>query len=146
MSSKGKEKLTKEQIREYEQQAEKFKPDDSWLSRYTDKVNFDQIGEAIVEYAKVLGQAAIQEALTLWEVAVDKECPKDVRAAAFGALAYLGFPLDFIPDFVPIAGMSDDISILAFAIYKLTDATKPHHYERAKARMIQWNLADEDEV
>ncbi len=36
-----------------------------------------------------------------------------------GALSYLIFPVDLIPDFIPVVGLVDDASVIAAAVYKV---------------------------
>ena len=44
------------------------------------------------------------------------ECPIHVKAAIIGALGYFISPLDLIPDFVPIAGFTDDYGAIIAAL------------------------------
>ncbi len=45
--------------------------------------------------------------------------PNKVRAIAWilAAIAYLLFPADLIPDFIPVAGWIDDLLVMCLAIY-----------------------------
>ena len=42
-------------------------------------------------------------------------------ATIAGALAYVVFPLDIIPDFIPAVGWLDDVFVLAWVMKKLSD-------------------------
>jgi uncharacterized membrane protein YkvA (DUF1232 family) len=46
----------------------------------------------------------------------DPETPRGVRLALGGLLAYLVFPIDLVPDFVPVLGSADDIILAALVL------------------------------
>ena len=41
------------------------------------------------------------------------------KAIIIGALGYLITPLDFIPDAIPLAGLSDDLGVLIYVLQKV---------------------------
>jgi len=47
---------------------------------------------------------------------VDDRVPRRRRLVLLGLVAYLAFPIDLVPDFIPIAGQLDDVIIAAFAL------------------------------
>jgi uncharacterized membrane protein YkvA (DUF1232 family) len=47
------------------------------------------------------------------------------RAALWLVLAYLALPIDLIPDFIPIAGLTDDAVLLAVALRVLVRGADP---------------------
>ena len=49
-----------------------------------------------------------------------KNNDKKVKAIAIGALLYLIFPLDAIPDIIPALGLTDDVAVITVAISNLT--------------------------
>ena len=57
--------------------------------------------------------------ISLWKFVQDPEAPWAGKAIAIGALIYLISPLDAIPDFIPVAGLTDDVGIILVAIAKL---------------------------
>jgi uncharacterized membrane protein YkvA (DUF1232 family) len=46
-------------------------------------------------------------------LAADKSLPRGVRVRLGLLLAYLAFPIDLIPDFIPVLGYADDAIIVA---------------------------------
>jgi uncharacterized membrane protein YkvA (DUF1232 family) len=54
------------------------------------------------------------------------------KAIAIGALIYVISPIDAIPDFIPIAGLLDDVGIVTLAIATLNDAIKKYLDEDCK--------------
>lgn len=63
-----------------------------------------------------------------------KAVSKGDKAKIYGALGYFVLPFDIVPDFVPIAGLSDDLSLLAWAIYTIWKNTTPEIKALAYAR------------
>ena len=55
----------------------------------------------------------------LWRFIWDPKAPKAGKAIAIGALTYLLWPLDAVPDFIIPAGLLDDVSVILAACAKL---------------------------
>ena len=53
-----------------------------------------------------------QQAKLVFQLILDPKVPIYLKALPFAALAYLIFPFDFLPDFVPGLGQLDDLTIL----------------------------------
>jgi uncharacterized membrane protein YkvA (DUF1232 family) len=68
---------------------------------------------------KVWGQV-----LNLWNVLSDPKVDLSVKAIAVGALAYLILPVDVIPDFIPFAGLTDDVGVIMYAISQIAKYNK----------------------
>ena len=49
----------------------------------------------------------------LRRIAADHTLPRGVRVRIYALLAYLAFPIDLIPDFLPVVGYADDAVIVA---------------------------------
>jgi uncharacterized membrane protein YkvA (DUF1232 family) len=45
-------------------------------------------------------------------LATDRALPRGVRTRLWLLLGYLAFPLDLVPDFVPVIGYADDVVIV----------------------------------
>src|SRR5690606_22094586 len=54
-----------------------------------------------------------EDAVAIYYCSLDRATPVRVRMAILGALAYFVLPTDAIPDFLPIAGFTDDAAVLA---------------------------------
>ena len=62
--------------------------------------------------AKSLGKKVLKPALLLYYVMMSPDVPLTTKATIAGALGYLILPLDLVPDFIPIAGFTDDAAAL----------------------------------
>ncbi|MGD8861694.1 MAG: YkvA family protein [Myxococcales bacterium] len=72
------------------------------------------------------------DAVAMYYAMVDPKTPFWVKATAATALAYLISPLDAIPDFIPIAGYTDDASVIYAALTVLHGHIRDDHMDRAK--------------
>lgn len=46
----------------------------------------------------------------------DRRLPRRIKLVLLGLVAYLAFPLDLVPDFVPVVGQLDDAILVALAL------------------------------
>jgi uncharacterized membrane protein YkvA (DUF1232 family) len=58
----------------------------------------------------------------LWAMIKDPTAAWSSKAIAIGALLYLVSPLDAIPDFLPLLGLSDDAGVILAAVASLAVA------------------------
>ncbi|MEB3159708.1 MAG: DUF1232 domain-containing protein [Synechococcus sp.] len=84
------------------------------------------------------GRSVARPALEVVELLMDPATPVRARLTLLGALTYLVMPADLIPDFVPIAGFSDDLVALTAVIglwrHHLTEAIRL----RAQRKLDRW--------
>ena len=62
----------------------------------------------------------------LWKFIKDPEAAWETKAAAIGALIYLIFPVDAVPDVIPVFGLLDDVAVILFVYKMLADALKKY--------------------
>lgn len=86
----------------------------------------------ITTYAKKAGRATVEKALVLYYVVRDDATPQWAKSVIYGALGYFIFPLDMIPDIVPMAGFSDDLTAIVTALTIISRFIKPEHKQLAK--------------
>jgi len=63
-----------------------------------------------------LGAGVLYQVLVLYLLLSDKKVPYRKRLIIIAALGYFILPTDFVADFIPVIGFTDDISFLVFAI------------------------------
>ena len=88
--------------------------------------------------AAAAGEKAVEMALVLYYCCRDPDTPAKARAVILGALGYLIFPLDAIPDFIPGVGFADDLAALVAALTLLLVHVKPAHRSRAREQVRRW--------
>ena len=75
-----------------------------------------------------------EDAVALWFCARDPATPFGTKAMLFAALAYFVLPTDFLPDWLPGLGFTDDAAVIAAAIGLAGRAIQESH--RASARAV----------
>ena len=85
------------------------------------------------KFKKIKGfKKLIECALLLYALILDGDTPLWVKTLAISALIYLITPVDAIPDFIPVSGLADDLSVLVAALASLQTQVKPHHRKQAQ--------------
>jgi uncharacterized membrane protein YkvA (DUF1232 family) len=74
---------------------------------------------------KEAGYQAVYKALLLYYVLKSPDVPYQQKLIILGALGYLICPLDLIPDWIPVAGYTDDLAALAAVIKVVKDNITP---------------------
>ena len=77
-------------------------------------------------------------ALLLYYVVKSPSTPTKDRAKIIGALGYFILPIDMIPDFLPIAGYTDDLAALTWGIYCVIKGITPEVKANAAAKLHEW--------
>jgi uncharacterized membrane protein YkvA (DUF1232 family) len=84
------------------------------------------------------GRTVARPAIQCFEMVIDGQTPHQARLTVLAALTYLLVPLDLIPDFIPVAGFSDDLVAITALLGLCTRHVSPQIRERAERRLNQW--------
>jgi uncharacterized membrane protein YkvA (DUF1232 family) len=111
-------------------------------------------GEEIVKYARLFdekefwdkmkrfgrkaGIKVVYAALLLYYVLKSPATSAKDRAKILGALGYFILPIDVIPDFIPIAGFTDDLAALTWGVYCVIKGITPEVKANAAAKLHEW--------
>ncbi len=108
---------------------------------------FDEAGfwTKLGRYAKVAGREAIEKSLWLFYAAQSPATPTWARSVIYGALAYFVLPFDAIPDMLPVAGYTDDLTALLAALGAVAMYVDDDVKHKAKAKLVTWFGDDTDE-
>src|SRR3990170_4942122 len=66
----------------------------------------------------------------LRRLAADRDMPRGVRVRLGLLMAYLAFPIDLIPDFIPVLGYADDAIVVAAVLRSVVRAAGPEALQR----------------
>ncbi len=82
----------------------------------------------------------------LRRIAADRTLPRGVRVRLWLLLAYLAFPVDLVPDFLPVIGYADDVVIAGAAIRSVVrragpDAVRRHWPGTDAGLLALWRVA-----
>ena len=82
-------------------------------------------------------------ALVLYYCLKDPDTPLRARRIVTGALGYLILPVDAVPDFLPLVGLTDDLAVLAAAFAIVLVHIKPEHRRAAKEKMEEFGAGED---
>lgn len=97
-----------------------------------------QFWEKLRRYAKSAGVGVVERALQLFFAAQSPGTPAWAKAVVYGALTYFIVPTDVIPDFIPGAGYTDDLGVLAMALGSIAIRVTPEIKAHARQKMQDW--------
>ena len=86
------------------------------LSEYSSNYSEDGLLEKVSNNVKDIGKDLIYKAFQLYYVTENPNCPMRVKAVMFGALGYFISPIDFLADFIPAVGYTDDVCAIGAAL------------------------------
>lgn len=109
---------------------------DNGLGNYSDKYSEDNLWDKITGNVQAIGAKLIYNALQLYYATENPACPQKVKIGIYAALGYLISPIDFIPDFTPIAGYGDDASAIGTALLLAQMYIDDEVREKAKTKMV----------
>ena len=98
----------------------------------------EKFWEKLKKYAKIIGKEAVYHALLLYYLMISKETSWLNKAYIIGALGYLIFPLDFIPDAIPIVGYSDDFAAIMMVFNQVKDSINAEIETMARNKLSDW--------
>ena len=129
---------------------EEIKVDDTTMAydynKYTDDFSDGKFWDKIKEVAKKIGLKTTSYALILYYVLQKKEVPFKDKMLITGCLGYFILPIDLIPDFIPIAGYTDDVAGMIFAIRKCMDYVDDEIKQNVSSKLVSWFDVEKDYV
>jgi uncharacterized membrane protein YkvA (DUF1232 family) len=94
--------------------------------------------QKIMKVAKNAGIKVIYVALLLFYTLQKTTTPAWAKSTIIGALGYFILPVDIIPDILPIAGFSDDITALLAVVVAVALYVDEDIKTKAKAKLRIW--------
>ena len=112
--------------------------DEKNYDKYQKEFSEDGFWLKVKKVARKAGVKVIYMALLLYYVMRNPATPSADRAKILGALGYFILPMDLLPDFIPVAGFSDDIAALTWALYSVAKNITPETRIMAREKLGQW--------
>ena len=117
------------------------------IKNYKESFNEKSFWNKIKDFGKKIGIKPLYASLILY-YAIPKVSFVD-KAIIIGSLGYFISPIDVIPDFIPIIGLTDDVAVLMWAFYKIKSNAKnidDEVKEKAKSKIKAFfnNITDEE--
>ena len=88
--------------------------------------------------ARKAGKRVLNPAFRMYFAAQDPDTPLWARTTIYGALGYFISPIDGLPDFTPLLGYTDDLTLMAGAVAIVAAHIKPEHSARAETTLKRW--------
>ena len=98
----------------------------------------EKFWDKLKKYGKKAGEKSVYYSLLLYYTAQNPAVPKSAKLTIVGALGYLIFPVDLIPDFIPVVGLADDASLIVYALYQVISHIDEATKQRAHEKMKSW--------
>ncbi|MCW9709350.1 DUF1232 domain-containing protein [Avibacterium sp. 21-586] len=108
------------------------------IQDYEENLSDTRFWKKLKNNTQRVGKKAIEYALKMYYSARDPETPTWAKGVVYSALGYFVFPIDTIPDFIPLIGYTDDVSVIAIALATIARHIKDRHSEQAKNKVNAW--------
>lgn len=105
---------------------------------YSNQYDQEKLIKKLKEHAIKGGKKLIYAVLLLYYTLQKDNVPLKAKAAIIGALGYFIAPFDFIPDFFPIIGYTDDFGALMMALMTVSMYIDDEVKNKAKAQLTSW--------
>ena len=116
----------------------KQKEMDQDMEKYSKHFDENAFWEKLKYYARKAGIKVCYAALLLYYVLKSPTTSGKDRAKIIGALGYFILPIDLIPDFIPVAGYTDDLAALVWGVYCVIKSITPEVKAQAAAKLHDW--------
>jgi len=107
-------------------------------NQYSKYYSEDSFWKKMKGFAGKAGIKVVYLALLLYYMLVDETVELKSKLTIVAALGYFIFPFDLIPDFLPIIGFTDDLSVLMIATSIVKRNINETHRIKARKTMEQW--------
>lgn len=81
-----------------------------------DQYSEDGFWRTVKKAAKSVGKKVLQPGFELYYAMEHSQTPMWAKSVAVGALGYLIFPIDIVPDIIPVIGFGDDMVTMMAAV------------------------------
>ncbi len=106
---------------------------EKYQKHYSEKGFWKKLGRT----AKKAGSKVVYNALLLFYVLKDEHTPLKSKGIIIGALGYFILPIDLIPDLLPIAGFSDDLTALTAVVMAVSTSVTPEIKQQAEKKTAE---------
>ncbi len=105
---------------------------DFYSKHYRDGTFWKKVGKLSEKFC---ARHVLEKVLALYYCMKDPFTPFGVKARITIALGYLIFPIDVIPDMIPVLGYTDDIAVICFIYNEVEANVKAHHIQKAYKKL-----------
>ena len=104
------------------------------IEKYEGHYDEAKLGGKLARVARKAGSKLVYAVLLLYYVLKSPQISRADKTKIYGALGYFILPLDILPDFIPLAGFTDDLSAVIWAIHIVWKNITPEVKAQAAAK------------
>ena len=108
------------------------------FERYSKFYTDESFWEKMRRLAGKAGVKVVYVALLLYYMLIDDAIAMKSKVTIVAALGYFIFPIDLIPDFIPLIGFTDDFSVLMVAYSIVKGEINDTHRQKARKTLGEW--------
>lgn len=121
----------------------------SSYNQFVQYFNEKDFFKKLAKFSGKLGKGVLYHLLLLFYMLADKSIPYRKRLIILAALGYFILPTDFIADFIPVLGFTDDVSFLIFAVSSVNEHITEELTEKARKtveKLIGKKVTKEEQI
>lgn len=108
------------------------------IEKYQEHYDERKFGIKLPKVARKAGSKLVYAVLLLYYVLRSPMVSKSDKTKIYGALGYFLLPLDILPDFIPLAGYTDDLTAVIWALHTVWKNITPEVKAQAAAKTREW--------
>ena len=108
------------------------------IENYQGNYSESKLQRKLTSVARWAGAKVVYAVLLLYYVLRNPNVSMADKSKIYGALGYFILPTDLILDFIPLAGYSDDMAAIMWAIHTVRRNITPEIKSQAKAKLSEW--------
>ncbi len=107
-------------------------------ARYRKHYSDASFWDKLKRYSKMAGMKVVYPALLLHYLMKSDAVPLKTKLILSAALGYFILPVDFIPDFAPLLGFTDDVGVLLLILRQMAVYVTPEIKKQAREHVQKW--------
>lgn len=115
-------------------------------SKYRNAYSNSSFWDKVKIVAKKIGSKGIYYALILYFVLEKPDVPVKDKTIITAALGYFIFPIDIIPDVIPVVGFTDDWAVLLLAMIRVSMYIDEDVKNKSKIKIKEWFSISDSEL
>lgn len=108
------------------------------IEKYQEHYDEGKFGNKLTKVARKAGSKLVYALLLLYYVLRSSSVTNADKAKIYGALGYFILPLDILPDFIPMAGYTDDLTAVIWALHTVWKNITPEIRAQAAIKTREW--------
>lgn len=113
-------------------------PDKQTIESSRQHYSDDGLWDKLKNVARKAGIKVVWLVLVLYYTATASTTPMSKKSIIYGTLGYFILPIDLIPDVVPVAGYSDDLTALVACVTAVASCITPEVKRQAERKLHDW--------